>query len=93
MSEVLVMYANQYRFADRETGELREGTSVTYFDLSIKDENGGGCPVLKANLSYDSFESIKGKVPGYFKTVIGKRVIRGKVQEDVTAFEFVRPFK
>lgn len=92
MSEVLVMYANQYRFPDENTGEIREGTSVIYYDLDLVEKD-KGVQFLKASLEYGDYQSLTGKLPGFFKPVQGKKIVKNKIQEVVTGFEFVRPFK
>lgn len=92
MSEVLVMYANQYRFPDEQTGEIREGTSAIFYDFSLAEKD-KGLQFLKASLEYDSYSSLVGKLPGFFKPVQGRKIVKNKVQEEIIDFEFVRPFQ
>jgi hypothetical protein len=67
---VKVLGVKQYNFADRETGEKFEGTTVWYIaEQAPESENVKGNIPQKANLPYEHFARFN-KLPGEYDMLI-----------------------
>lgn len=88
--EVLVIGVNQYRFNNRDTGEIVEGTKVTYIDLNQK-QTGKGYDVASASIDYDAIDQFE-KVPGIYKAKLGMTISGGKPRIRVDSFDFKAPY-
>lgn len=88
--EVLVLGAKQYSFVNKETGEVVEGTKVTYIDLK-QDQTGNGYEVASATMGYDDMSQFA-KLPGVYKALIGMTVSGGKLRTKIESFKFVSAY-
>lgn len=59
--EVIILGVSRYDFADQQTGEVRKGSTVWFYDTAgVKEENKVGLIPSKASLAYEEFENLKG---------------------------------
>ena len=90
-AEVLVFGVRRYQFADKQTGEVMEGTTVHYADTSTQDGDQKGYVPAKANLKFEDYSIFKDEnLPGIYEAQMDM-VLRGsKPSLKVTGFRFLK---
>ena len=89
---VVVLSAQQYEVTDKETGEIKDGTSVRYCltdSLVPFDEDGlKGYKVAKASVAFNNYFDFT-EVPGVYEADIDFRIDKdGKVNATAANFKF-----
>ena len=93
-SEVTVLSARRYSMADEKTGELIQGTKISYVEDwdGQTEQNRRGVPVLSANFPYENFETL-GVLPAVFQaTFVMQEGARGRAVLKLSALEYKCPF-
>lgn len=88
--KVVVIGASEYKFSNRETGELIEGTKVHYLDPDGDTEKGVGYFPTSANMPYGYLRELK-EVPGIYNLDIGVSLSGKKPVMKVLGFNLVAP--
>ncbi len=93
-SEIVVLNARRYAMKDESTGELVQGTKISYIEdwSSQIKQNSTGVSVLSANLAYDDFGKFS-KVPAVFDAEFQlTEGARGRAVLRLTSCNFKAPF-
>lgn len=89
----IVLYANQWRFNDQNTGEVREGTTCQYMltdnlNFHVDERGAHGYDITKVTLPYDEFNNLP-SVPGLYKAMFNPRTSQGRTFFIPSGFKFI----
>lgn len=93
-TRVIVLGVSRYSFPDQKTGEIIEGSKVSYIEETPADEeNVNGHTPQTANMKYGYFEEMYASgVPGVYDANLTVSLSGRKPTLKIEGFDFVAPF-